>query len=215
MNIILNLILNVLSSLTASAIFEAFRNKTGWFPAPSEPPKWASPKSGGDTRERNREVLTWRLFNFLFYFVTFSMLYIALLFPPLLKAIFRAAPLYLNDARFIGRLLPQVAVGSGIVQFSFVLIAFTAYVPILFFIESVSPPVARLINKYTVVNAFVWRKIQLVLFLLVASAIAVLSIWLFNQITVRDSFSIFSGFVILTALIVINGQKEELSRTAQ
>jgi len=128
------------------------------------------------------------IFNICFYFYTLFMVYMALLLPPLLKTMFSPDAIFLSDARFVGSLLPQVEVESSIVQASFAVIAIVIYIPLLFVVDYMSAPIALVVDKFKPVNICRWRAIQGMVFAFFAACLAVLSIYVFNEISIQNSF---------------------------
>lgn len=203
--------LGVISSLIASFIFEFIRSNSSWFPGPSDAPDYIEPESQHDSeeyeRKRNREKLGLTLFNLFFYFYTFFIVYIALLVPPVLTTLLGDHAIYLSDARFIGRFLPDVEVGSSYIQSAFVFIALIFYIPLLIVITAISHPVSRVVRKLKRIDLQVWRAIQSLLFLLFSSCLSILSIYVFNDITLRDAFLIFFVVVALAVAFMFGGKK--------
>ncbi|MCF3099762.1 hypothetical protein EHZ86_21670 [Aeromonas australiensis] len=131
----------------------------------------------------------------------------ALLMPPMLKTIFNKTTIYLSDARFIGEFLPSIQIGSSYVQSTFILIALTIYIPLLFLASKVSIPIAYIVDKFKPVNIYRWRGIQGLVFAFFAACLAVLSIYIFNQTTIKDAFFTFLVFVFLSIAFAVGGRR--------
>ncbi|MCR8932284.1 MULTISPECIES: hypothetical protein [unclassified Pseudomonas] len=70
-------------------------------------------------RAKNRQKADETAFKFVFYFVTFGMLYLSISTPPLFKSLFTSGEVYLSSARFIGEYLPVIPVGKTNLQLVF------------------------------------------------------------------------------------------------
>ena len=207
MDTVTNIIYGVVSGLIASLLFELLRSNLNWFPGPSETPEYVEPELPDKERARNRAKLGFALFNVFFYFYTFFIVYIALLVPPMFKTLFNKDNIYLSDARFIGHLLPNIEIGSSYVQSSFILVALAIYIPLLFIVSKLSVPVAYIVDKFKPVNIYRWRGIQGLLFALFSACLAIISIYLFNEMTIKDAFFTFLAFVVLAVAFASGGKK--------
>ncbi|MGA6137572.1 hypothetical protein ACPER7_14880 [Acinetobacter dispersus] len=196
MDVIENIIYGIISSLIASIIFESLRSNTNWFPGPPELTERAEQKLPNDVRAKNRAKLSITFINIYFYFSTFFIVYAALLTPPMFKKLFNENVVYLSDARFIGHLLPDVVISSSYVQIYFIFIAILIYLPLLFVVIKISYPIALLIDKFKVVTIYQLRGIQGVIFTFFSACLAILSIYLFNEITFKDAFLTLAIFVV-------------------
>lgn len=207
MDAITNIIYGVVSGLIASFLFELLRKNFNWFPGPSEAPKYIQPVLPDDERARNRAKLNMAIFNLFFYFYTYFIVYTALLLPPMIKTVFNKNKVYLSDARFIGDFLPQLEIGSNYVQSSFILIALFIYIPLLIFVSKLSSPIAALVDKIRSVNIYRWRGIQGIVFAIFAACLAVLSIYLFNETTIKQAFFTFLSFIVVAVAFGSSGKK--------
>lgn len=182
MDILTNLIFGIIASLIAAVIFETLRNNSNWFPGVQESQNEEEPELQNidDQRAQNRAKLNLALFNIFFYAYTFFIIYIALLMPPMLKTLFNKNTIYLSDARFIGHLLPQIEIGSNIVQSTFIGIAAIIYIPTLFIVDGLTPPISCVIDNFFPITSRRKRGIQGLIFALCAACIAILSIYLFQ-----------------------------------
>jgi hypothetical protein len=194
----------VVSSVIASILFEILRSKSGWFPGPLdlssdaelEPPILENSNSG-DVRAANRRKLRFFLFNLFFYSYTFFVIYAAILLPPMLKGAFSNVPVFLSDARFIGLYLPQVAIGSNLVQGWVITLAVVIYLPLLFVVNALAGFIAEIVNKFRAVTIYRWRSIQGLLFIAFAAILAIFSIYLFNDGSLKDAVLTLFGFIVL------------------
>jgi len=191
------LVIGIIGSLIAAIIFESIRNNSNWMPGPSSPPKPAPIDNEEDERALNKAKLKIAIFNGLFYFYTYFIIYISILFPPMLKAAFNKQPVFLSDAKIIGQFLPQITITTDYIQLYVVGIALVVYIPILLLVNYLSVPVSIVLKKYYKITIYMWRRIQGVFFLLAASLITIGSIWAFNDTTMNDAFFTFVGFVAL------------------
>jgi len=207
MDAVTNIIYGVVSGLIASLLFELLRSNSNWFPGPSEAPEYVEPELPDEERARNRAKLGFAAFNVFFYFYTFFIVYMALLVPPMFKTLFNKNIVYLSDARFIGYLLPNIEIGSSYVQSSFILIALTIYIPLLLIVSKVSVPIASIVDKFKPVNIYRWRGIQGLVFAFFSSCFAVLSIYLFNEMTIKDAFFTFCAFIVMAIAFASGGKK--------
>ena len=207
MDAVTNIIYGVVSSLIAAMLFELMRSNSNWFPGPSEAPEYVEPELADEERARNRAKLAFAVFNVFFYFYTFFIVYMALLVPPMLKTLFNKNIVYLSDARFIGHLLPNIEIGSSYVQSSFILIALVIYIPLLLVVSKMSVPIASVVDKFKPVNIYRWRGIQGLVFAFLAACLAILSIYLFNEVTIKDAIFTFVIFIILAIAFAFGGKK--------
>lgn len=207
MEVVTTIIYGVISSLVAAFLFEVLRSNSDWFPRPYNEPSYRKPDIVSDGRARNRAKLHLIVFNTFFYFYTFFVVYAALLLPPITKMAFSKNALYLTDARFIGEFLPQVQVASDYVQWTFVFIAFALYIPLLMLSHALTIPVASIIDKFKPMNLYRWRKIQTLLFLFFACCLAVFSIYIFNEITLKNACWMFGAFLLLSVGIGSGNKK--------
>lgn len=207
MDAVTNIIYGVVSGLIASLLFELLRSNSNWFPGPSEAPEYVEPELPDEERARNRAKLGFALFNVFFYFYTFFIVYMALLLPPMFKTLFNKNIVYLSDARLIGHLLPNIEIGSSYVQSSFILIALVIYIPLLLIVSKVSVPIASIVDKFKPVNIYRWRRIQGLVFALFSACLAITSIYLFNEMTIKDAFFTFLAFVVLAIAFGSGGKK--------
>lgn len=202
-----NIIFGVISGLIASFLFELLRSNSNWFPGPSQAPEYIKLEFPDEKRANNRAKLNLAMFNIFFYFYTFFMVYMALLMPPMFRTIFKKNTIFLSDARFIGDLLPHIEIGTSYVQGSFIFIAFLIYIPLLLIVSKLSIPIASFVDKFWTVDIYRWRLIQGLLFAFFASFLAIVSIYLFNEITFKNAFFTFLTFIFI-ALVFTSGNKK-------
>lgn len=202
-----NILYGIVSGLVASFLFELFRKNSNWFPGPSEAPEYVQPELPDEERARNRAKLSMAMFNVFFYFYTYFIVYMALLMPPMFKTVFNKNTVYLSDARFIGDLLPQIEIGSSYVQSSFVLIALSIYIPLLILVSKLSLPIAAVVDRFRPVNIYRWRGIQGIIFAIFAASLAVLSIYLFNESTLKEALFTFLAFIVVAIALGASGKK--------
>ena len=202
-----NILYGVISGLVASFLFELLRKNSNWFPGPSEAPEYVQPELPDEERARNRAKLSMAMFNVFFYFYTYLIVYMALLMPPIFKTVFNKNTVYLSDARFIGDFLPQIEIGSSYVQSSFILIALSIYIPLLILVSKLCLPIAVVVDRFRPVNIYRWRAIQGIIFAIFAASLAVLSIYLFNETTLKDAFFTFLAFIVVAIALGASGKK--------
>ena len=207
MDAMTNIIYGVISGLIAAFLFELLRSKSNWFPGPSQAPEYIELELPDETRAKNRAKFNLAMFNIFFYFYTFFIVYIALLMPPMLKTIFKKNIIFLSDARFIGDLLPHIEIGTSYVQGSFVLIALIIYIPLLLIVSKLSIPIASIVDKFWTVDIYRWRRIQGLLFALFAACLAVMSIYLFNETTLKSAFIAFIAFIFIATAFASGGRR--------
>lgn len=96
------------------------------------------------------------------------------------------------------------------VQSSFIFIAFIIYIPLLLLVSKISVPIASIVDKFKPINIYFWRSIQGIVFTFFASCLAVLSIYIFNETTIKDALFNFLIFVVLAlAVAFASGGKDE------
>lgn len=211
MNDVLTTILyGIISSIIAAIIIELARKNSSWIPSPSENKSLKNtlePIEQNDVRSRNKEKLNRTFFNMFFYFYTFMLLYLALLMPPLLKGgLLNKGVVYLDDAKFIGTYLPHILIQSNIVQSVFIGIAIIFYLPLLLIVNKSSLYIALIVDKFKLVDFYEWRRIQTLIFMIFSSIIAILSIWLYNEMSIGKAFSSFLTFIFL-GFVLASGRR--------
>jgi len=201
MDVLTTILYGVISSIIAAFIIELARKNSSWIPSPSENNSLKNtikPIEYNDVRLINKEKLNRTFFNMFFYFYTFIFLYFALLMPPLLKGgLLSKGIVYLDDARFIGVYLPHIPIQSNIVQSIFIGISIVFYLPLLLIVNKCSLYIALIVDKFKLVDFYEWRRIQTLIFMLFTSIIAILSIWLYNEMSIGKAFSSFLIFIFL------------------
>jgi uncharacterized membrane protein YeaQ/YmgE (transglycosylase-associated protein family) len=208
MDAIQNIILGVIGSLIAAFIFELWRANSDWFPGPSTPPaRFMEPEAEADARARNRQRFKMAIFNGFFYLYTFFLVYQALSLPPVLRVMISGKPILLSDARILGALLPDVAITNSTFQLSLLLAALVLYVVLLFVVNFIASLLAPVVDKFWAITIFVWRRLQGILFILLAACIAVGSIWLFYPVTLKEALSNFFGVLAIGALFIAAGKR--------
>jgi hypothetical protein len=140
-----------------------------------------------DHRAHNRHAVERVAHKFLFYLVTFGMLYISVTMPPLFKALFSKGEVLLSQARFIGEYLAPVPVGNYYLQIAFFLIAAALYLPLLALSEAITSMLYPLIDSFHQVTYRIWSAVMMFVFLLFCIPVAATSIWLFYEKTFRDA----------------------------
>lgn len=194
-----NIFLNVVAAFVYAGIVWLWQNK-GSRPPPSPPRPVPLPTTGEaplDRRTRNRQTLESAAHRFLFYFVTFGVLYLSVTMPPLLKALFSKNEVLLSQARFIGESLPPVPVGKDYLQITFFLVAAVLYWPLLLLAEGVASLLYPLIDSFHPVTYRVWSAVTMLAFLLFCIPVAATSIWLFYEKSFQEAF-----FTVLGALFL-------------
>ena len=136
-------------------------------------------------------------------------MYLAIALPPILKAMIAGQDILLSDARLIGWILPDIPIGENLASASLLPIVLIIYIPLLFFVEYVAELVAPILNKFFIVTIYVWRRIQLAIFVGLSALLAIASIWMFYTVTLKEAIMLL---VVATALLVamaLSGQDEK------
>ena len=202
-----NLIIGIVGSIIAAIIFEALRAGTGWFPEPKSSQKRASePDAIDDQRAANRRRFSRAVSNFTFYTLTFLLIYEAVSLPLMIKVLFSKEVVLLSSAKFIGSILPDVAITADAVQVKLLIWVIPLYVFSLLTVNFVAGFVAKIVNFFWVITINVWQRIQLLLFLLIAACLAIFSIWIFYPFSLQDALYNFLG-VIAIAIIFLGATK--------
>ena len=202
-----NILYGVISGIIASFFFELLRAKSSWFPGPSDSPEEYKIDLPDEERAKNRAKLNMMTFNVFFYFYTFFIVYMALFIPASFKTLFNDNPVHLSDARFIGHLLPSIEIGSGMVQPAFIIATTIIYIPLLLIVSKLSVPLAKVVDKFRPVNIYRWRGIQGILFAMFSAFFAILSIYLFNETTIKNAFFTFAIFILMAIGFAAGGKK--------
>jgi hypothetical protein len=194
-----NIFLNVVAAFVYAGIVWLWRNK-GRRPPPAPLPPAPLSRTGEaplDRRTRNRQALESAAHQFLFYFLTFGVLYLSVTMPPLFKALFSKNEVLLSQARFIGESLPPVPVGKDYLQITFFLVTAVLYWPLLLLAEGITSLLYPLIDSFHRVSYRVWSAVTMLTFLLFCIPVATTSIWLFYEKSFQDAF-----FTVLFALFI-------------
>ncbi|HHG8774665.1 TPA: hypothetical protein ACPYU1_004096 [Raoultella planticola] len=204
MDVIFTILYGIVGSLIASFMFELLRAKSSWFPGPSESTDYkenVSDSNGAiDERQVNRAKLHWAFFNIFFYCYTFFIVYAAIVFPPLVKSIFSGGDVYLDNARIIGEFLPSVQIGTDFVQIWSVIVTVAIYIPLLLIVSRLAVPLSHIIDKFYKVDIYRWKQIQTLLFISFSAVLAIFSIYIFNNGTLKDSAITLLGFIVVSFL---------------
>lgn len=198
------ILLSIVTNLIASVIFEGLRGRVPFFPGPSTRVEEVPSFQVFDARSANRENLSNVLSNIWFYFSTLYLLYVCVSFPPAVKSHFfsQEVPLFLNDARIFGWLLPDKPV-TGYFQFEFAVITLVLYLPILYLVTLGAIPVAIIANKFIEVTLSTWRTIQAVVFLIPAYFVAALSVYGFSTYDFGVAFWVPALVILLVIVGVV------------
>lgn len=202
MDVMLTILYGVIGSLIASFVFELLRSKSNWFPGPSESTSYkVNAFESNDTideRRVNRAKLHWTFFNIIFYCYTFFIVYAAIVFPPLIKSLFSGETIYLDNARIIGEFLPSVQIGTDFVQIWSVIVTVAIYIPLLLIVSRLAVPLSRVIDKFYKVDIYRWKQIQILLFISFSAVLAIFSIYIFNNGTLKDAAITLLGFILVS-----------------
>lgn len=184
-----NIFLNVVAAFVYAGIVWLWQESEGrTIPvAPRPQPSQSESEVALDHRAHNRHAVERAAHKFLFYLVTFGMLYLSVTMPPLLKALFSNGEVLLSQARFIGESLPPVPVGKDYLQITFFLIAAALYLPLLALSEAISSMLCPLIDSFHPITYRIWSAVMMFVFLLFCIPVAATSIWLFYEKTFRDA----------------------------
>ena len=208
MDIVQNIVLGVIGSLIASFLFELLRGNSDWFPNPSRPPvDMQAPTPESDAREMNRRRAKMAFFNGFFFLYTFFITYQAVSLPPIVKVMLSKKELLLSDAKYIGVVLPNIAITNDIAQIGLLAVTIAVYIPLFVFITFLAQLLAPVVDKFVVINIVVWRKIQAILFVVFAALLAVLSIWLFYPLTLKDAGMNFLAVIALGMVFILAGKR--------
>ncbi|KAA8553781.1 hypothetical protein [Pseudomonas marginalis] len=140
-----------------------------------------------DRRLNNRQKADEAAYKFVFYLVTFGMLYLSISTPPVFKALFSSKDIYLSSARFIGEYLPEIPVAKTNLQLAFFLISALLYVPLLLVSEFLAELIAPLVDSFKEVTDRIFVAITMLVSVLLCIPVAAFSVWLFFDKTYADS----------------------------
>lgn len=205
-----SLIIGIIASLIAALIFKYFENKSNYISSLySKPPlelqyTQIESKLSNDERAENRAKLKTIFLSIFFYAHTFFIIYAGLLLPVMFQIAFKKQIIYLSDARFIGQFLPSIQISSDYIQGIFIFIALIIYIPLLLLINKISIPISSILNKFILINIHIWRAIQSLLFALFSVFIAIISFYLFNEITFKDAFITIITFITIIMLFIFS-----------
>ncbi|WP_155485733.1 hypothetical protein [Vibrio campbellii] len=189
--------------LLAAILFESLRAKTNFLPAPSSlvkvnkpEPKDKSNVSQNSSKSAYETSTKWAIFNVLYYFGTFIILYVALFFPILIKLFFVQDILLVSDARFIGQYLPEVELNNDYIQTSILVVTLVAYLPILFLTDIISSMLLKVIGYLTTPDKYMIRRIQFVIFSLLSVGISMVVVYAYFALTFKEA-AIYVGAACL------------------
>lgn len=193
-----NLVLNVVASFIYAGIMSLWgMRRRRSVPEPIsnrnatavEPIELVEPASsvGTDQRLKNRQKADETAYKFVFYLVTFGMLYLSISTPPVFKALFSNGEVYLSSARFIGEYLPAIPVGKTNLQLAFFLISALLYIPLLLVSEFVAELITPLVDSFKEVTDRIFVAITMLVSVVLCIPVAATSVWLFFDQTYADS----------------------------
>ncbi|MDT9002479.1 hypothetical protein RQP53_24620 [Paucibacter sp. APW11] len=184
-----NIFLNVVAAFIYAGIVWLWQ-KRGNRPPPvalRSQPSRAESEEPLDRRAQNHQAVESAAHKFLFYFVTFGVLYLSVTMPPLFKALFSKGEVLLSQARFIGESLPPIPVGKDYLQITFFLIAAVLYWPLLALSEAITSMLHPLIDSFRPVTHRIWSAVTMLVFFLFCIPVAATSIWLFYEKSFQDA----------------------------
>lgn len=161
-----------------------------------------------ERRAHNRQRLEAGMQTFLFYFLTFAVLYLSITLPPLFKVLFGKEEILLSNARFIGEFLPAIPIGKSYLQVTFFIAAATMFWPLLIISETIMSLIYPLIDAIYHVTQRIWGLITMIIFFFFCIPIAATSVWLFYEKSYSNSIVIVL-FAILIALGIGQSQNEK------
>lgn len=186
-------LLSIFASVIASFIFAGIvwgssRWRQGPKPSQQSFPEPAPIKDPGDDfRAHNRQRLEHAFFGFMFYLVTFMVLYFSIAMPPLFKAMFSKEAVLLSQARLIGPYLPEIQIGKEMLQAVFLVIAMIAYLPLLKLAELIFSLLYPLIDWLTQITPRKRAAFTMLTFLALCVPVSATSVWMYTQKSYGDS----------------------------
>jgi hypothetical protein len=145
--------------------------------------------------------------NVFFYLYTFYIFYLALALPPIFKATFSGTELFLSDARYIGHPLPRIPINKEIAQIQLLVFSAILYIPTLIIVNFSARALISVVDEFWPVSLQVWRKMQGLLILLISACLAIVSIWLFYALTLKDAMLNFFGVLAIGLLFILSGKR--------
>ncbi|WP_192564504.1 hypothetical protein [Pseudomonas gozinkensis] len=142
---------------------------------------------GAERRLKNRQKADETAYKFVFYLVTFGMLYLSISTPPVFKALFSSGEVYLSSARFIGEYLPAIPVVKTNLQLVFFLISALLYIPLLLVSEFVAELITPMVDSFKEVTDRIFVAITMLVSVVLCIPVAATSVWLFFDKTYPDS----------------------------
>ncbi|QVK31844.1 hypothetical protein [Pseudomonas syringae] len=142
---------------------------------------------GSGRRLKTRKNADETAYKFVFYLMTFGMLYLSISTPPVFKALFSNGEVFLSSARFIGEYLPAIPVGKTTLQFTFFLISALLYLPLLLVSEFVSGLIRPLVDSFKEVTERIFLAITMLVSVVLCIPLAAASVWLYFDKTYTDS----------------------------
>ncbi|GGK48321.1 hypothetical protein SAMN04490189_0020 [Pseudomonas koreensis] len=143
--------------------------------------------AGIDRRLKNREKADKTAYRFVFYLVTFGMLYLSISTPPVFKALFSSGEVYLSSARFIGEYLPAIPVGKTNLQLAFFLISALLYIPLLLVSAFLAELISPLVDSLKEVTDRIFVAITMLVSVVLCIPVAAASVWLFFDTTYTNA----------------------------
>jgi hypothetical protein len=203
-----SIVLNVVASFIYAGILSVWRVKS---PQPSPKPHPRQENTAVESfesvestqsiederRSRNRQKADEAAFRFVFYLVTFGMLYLSISTPPLFKAIFSSGEVYLSNARVVGEYLPEIPVGKTNLQFVFFIVSIIFYIPLLIVAESFAKFISPLVDSFKEVTSRMFTAITMLVFVVFCVPIGAAFVWLYYDKTYTDSLLSVMFFVAI------------------
>lgn len=193
-----NIFLNLIAAFIYAGIVWLWQRRGNRPPSAQAPlPRLPKYEPAPNHRTRNRQAVERATYKFIFYLVTFGVLYLSVTMPPLFKALFAKTDVLLSDARFIGDSLPAIPVGKNYLQVTFFVIAAVLYWPLLMLSETITSLLHPLIDAFRPVTERIWSATTMIVFFLFCIPVAATSVWLFYAKTYQESL-----VTVLLALFV-------------
>jgi hypothetical protein len=152
-----------------------------------------------DTHVRNRRMLQ-RAF---FYGLNFFVLYMAISAPPAIRSVW-GKTVYLDDARFLGPLLPHIQVTNAQFQFAFVPIALILYYPILYVSRFVAHTLALIGSQLGHITQNALASMHFFTFISMSVLVAAASEYAYSNRSLRESLGLAIGATLLIWVLMIS-----------
>ena len=181
-----SIFLAVAESLVAAFIYDAYKagRSKNMVIAHSAAKEYTASSTDDDYRKKNRDLLI-SFFRFVF---TFYAIYAAIHLPLMIKSWQVGGELFLDQARFLGGMLPHWSVDAEILQLPSAVLAALVYFPVLYLSVIVALPIVGLIDQFTPTTSATLIAVRIIIFGLLSLLVSIGVVYLYFDVTPQEAF---------------------------